>query len=319
MAGTYRNDLCVDDHVGAGIRRRFNTYMRLLIGQDQEGPAGLPPVTTSALRHNLMRHAMIEHARRSRAPLSRLAAGLLLAIALCAGQANAQVITHDPVTLESIIAEYGKELKRWGETTAQYKKEYDHYQQQLIKLQSLNLTGSTMQDNFTERDLNYGMENACPGAGGSDMVSIVGNAIKSSMPNISLDMQGDLVTQQLKVCQLLVMTDNARYNESVRMLKRLVQRNQDFQNRVERQRRTVGTSQGALAANDNEVARFMTQNSMDLDYWQARVKAYDSYEVALKNDQKRLAKRALNGDKGPNKILGQLVQAAALKTALSVD
>lgn len=75
------------------------------------------------------------------------------------------------------------------------------------------------------------------------MVSMVGNAIKSSMPNISLDMQGDLVTQQLKVCQLLVMTDNARYNESVRMLKRLVQRNQDFQNRVERQRRTVGTSQ----------------------------------------------------------------------------
>lgn len=58
---------------------------------------------------------------------------------------------------------------------------------------------------------------------------------------------------------------------------------------------------------------------MDLDYWQARSRRTTLYEVALKNDQKRLAKRALNGDKGPNKILGQLVQAAALKTALSVD
>ncbi|MDH4909763.1 hypothetical protein [Xanthomonas axonopodis] len=262
---------------------------------------------------------MTDHVRRSRAPFSRLAAGLLLAVGLCAGHANAQVITHDPMTLESIIAEYGKEFDRWKETLSQYQKEYAHYQQQLIKLQSLNLTGPTMEDNFTERDLNYGVDDACPGAGGDDMVSIVGNAIKSQMPKLSLDMQGDLVTQQLKVCQLLVMTDNARYNESVRMLKRLVQRNEEFKNKIQSQREGVGTSQGALAANDNEVARFMTQNSMDLDYWQAKIKAYDSYELALKNDQKRLAKRALNGDKGPNKILGQLVQAAALKTALSID
>ncbi|MCW1979372.1 hypothetical protein [Xanthomonas campestris] len=263
---------------------------------------------------------MTDHVRRSRAPFSRLTAGLFLAVGLCAAQANAQgVLTHDPLTLESILGEYGKELSRWKETAEQYQKEYTHYQQQLIRLQSLNLTGSTMQDNFTERDLNYGLENSCPGAGGGDLVSIVGDAIKSQMPKLSLDMQGDLITQQLKVCQLLVMTDNARYNESVRMLKRLIQRNEDFKNRVERQRKGVGTSQGALAANDNEVARFMTQNSMDLDYWQAKIKAYDSYEVALKNDQKRLAKRALNGDKGPNKILGQLVQAVALKTALSID
>ncbi|WP_308683756.1 hypothetical protein [Xanthomonas arboricola] len=318
MAGTQTNNFSADSSASAGA------YCRI----DNLAPAPRQAINRTRWRFRLsffpyqansVRLAMTDHVRRSRVSFSGLAASLLLYMGLCASQANAQVITHDPMTLESMIAEYGKDFDRWKETLSQYQKEYSHYQQQLIKLQSLNLTGSTMQDNFTERDLNYGMENACPGAGGSDMVSIVGNAIKSSMPNISLDMQGDLVTQQLKVCQLLVMTDNARYNESVRMLKRLVQRNQDFQNRVERQRKTVGTSQGALAANDNEVARFMTQNSMDLDYWQARVKAYDSYEVALKNDQKRLAKRALNGDKGPNKILGQLVQAVALKTALSVD
>ncbi|WP_338339886.1 hypothetical protein [Xanthomonas euvesicatoria] len=317
MAGTRTNNFSADSSASAGVYGCIGS-MTSAPRQAADRTHRRIPVSFFPYQANSVRLAMTDHVRRSRAPFSRLAAGLLLAVGLCAGHANAQVITHDPMTLESIIAEYGKEFDRWKETLSQYQKEYAHYQQQLIKLQSLNLTGPTMEDNFTERDLNYGVDDACPG-GGDDMVSIVGNAIKSQMPKLSLDMQGDLVTQQLKVCQLLVMTDNARYNESVRMLKRLVQRNEEFKNKIQSQREGVGTSQGALAANDNEVARFMTQNSMDLDYWQAKIKAYDSYELALKNDQKRLAKRALNGDKGPNKILGQLVQAAALKTALSID
>ncbi|CAD2250152.1 hypothetical protein X12_003959 [Xanthomonas arboricola] len=256
---------------------------------------------------------MTDHVRRSRAPLSRIAAGLLLSVGLCAGQANAQVITHDPMTLESMIAEYGKDLDRWKETAAQYKKEYDHYQQQLIKLQSLNLSVVKMEDNFTERDLNYGMEAAC--GAGSGLGSII-TSIKSMLPN----MNGNLVTEQTKICQLRVMAENARYNESVRMLKRLIQRNEEFDRRIQSQRKGVGTSQGALAANDNEVARFVAQNSMDLDYWQAKLKAYDYYEASLKSDQRKLTKRAFDGNKeGGIPLVTQMVQTVALKEALSVD
>ncbi|MEB1610479.1 hypothetical protein VDQ74_11330 [Xanthomonas campestris pv. campestris] len=257
---------------------------------------------------------MTDHVRRSRAPFSRLAAGLLLSVGLCTGQVNAQVITHDPVTLESMIAEYGKDFERWKETLSQYQKEYAHYQQQLIKLQSLNLGITNMEDNFTERDPSYGMAEACPGTGGG--LGSIMTSIKNMLPN----MNGNLVTEQTKICQLMVMTDNARYNESVRMLKRLIQRNVDFEQKIQLQRKSVGTSQGALAANDNEVSRFMAQNSMDLDYWQAKLKAYDYYEASLKSDQRRLTKRALNGNKeGGIPLVGQLVQAAALKAALSVD
>ncbi|MCC4597776.1 DUF4141 domain-containing protein [Xanthomonas campestris pv. phormiicola] len=254
---------------------------------------------------------MIEPTRRSRKPFSCLATGLLLAAGLCASQANAQWIVHDPTSLGETLKEYAEDAKRWTDTLKQYKDQIAHYQQQLIKLQSLNLTGSTMQDDFTERADDYGMEDACPGGSGSGVTGLV-NGFKNLLPN----MQGNLVEEQLKVCQQLVLTDNARYNESVRMLKRLIQRNKDFQEKIQAQRNSVGTSQGALAANDNEVSRFMTQNSMDLDYWQAKIKAYDAREMTLKNDQTKLAKRALDGS---SSIFGQVVQAAALKTALSVD
>jgi len=87
---------------------------------------------------------------------------------------------------------------------------------------------------------------------------------------------------------------------------------------VEKQRNKVGTSQGALAANDNEVQRFVARNAMDVDYWQAQMKAYDSYILGLKDDQSRLARRALRGDKDSLLApLGQLVQAVTLKAALS--
>ena len=98
------------------------------------------------------------------------------------------------------------------------------------------------------------------------------------------------------------------------MLRTLMQRNQQFQS-IESQRDGVGNDQGALAANDNEAQRFLIRTSMDLDYWQARMKAYNDYIESLKWDQSRLAKRALKGKKG--NILGQVVQAAALKAALS--
>jgi hypothetical protein len=98
------------------------------------------------------------------------------------------------------------------------------------------------------------------------------------------------------------------------MLRTLMQRNQQFQS-IEAQRDLVGDSQGALAANDNEAQRFLIRTSMELDYWQARMRAYNDYIESLKWDQTRLAKRALAGKK--TSVVGEVVQAAALKAALT--
>jgi len=251
---------------------------------------------------------MTHYAHRPRVSRSRLVAGLLLTCGLFFGQANAQVIVNDPMSMGKALKEYAEQAKRWTDTLKQYQQQLDHYKQQLIQLQRLNLGESTMADNFAERPQDYGLEDTCPGASGSGLTGLL-DKFKSLAPNF----QGDMVQEQLKVCARMVLAQNAQYNESVRMLKRLIQRNNQFNKQVQAQRDSGGTSQGALAANDNEVHRFVAQNAMDLDYWQAQMTAYDNYIVSLKDDQARLSRKALDGDKN---LLGQFVQAAVLAKAL---
>ncbi len=244
--------------------------------------------------------------------LPRLAAGLLLALGLSAGQANAQMVVNDPVSIANALQEYAEQAKRWTDTVKQYQQQLEHYKQQLISLQRLNFAQSTMPDTFAERPADYGLEDTCPGARGSGLAGLI-QQFKSLAPN----MQGKLGEEQLKVCARMVLAKNAQYNASADMLKRLIQRNEQFK-QVQAQRDKGGTSQGALAANDNEVHRFVAQNAMDLDYWQAQMKAYDTYIASLKDDQSRLATAALDGsNNGWLAPLGQIVQAATLKAALS--
>lgn len=58
----------------------------------------------------------------------------------------------------------------------------------------------------------------------------------------------------MKVCTRMVLAKNVKYNESVRMIKRLIERNNQFK-AIEAQLEKGGTSQGqgALAASDDEV------------------------------------------------------------------
>jgi hypothetical protein len=233
-----------------------------------------------------------------------------IAMGLCVSQASAQMIVNDPVNygaqLQQIAkdaAEFGKNAKRWTDTA-------NHYQQQLIRLQRLNFGQAQMTDTFPPRQADYGMEDMCPGEGG--IKEQLAGAFKMAMPKLD----ANVINEQLTVCQRMVYAENMKYNESVQMLRTLMLRNVEFK-QIEAQRDTAGSRQGDLAANDNEAQRFMLRTSMELDYWQARMKAYDDYVEALKWDQSRLAKRALNGNKGKGQILGKIIQAGVLKAALS--
>lgn len=252
---------------------------------------------------------MKNRSRVNRRSVRGAATIISLGLGLSAGQANAQLIVNDPVVLGAHVqqiakdaVEFGNQAKRWTDTA-------NHYKQQLIKLQRLNLGTSQMTDAFPPRAQDYGMEDMCPGPGGGIKDQLTG-VLKQAMPK----MEGNIVDEQQAICQRMVYAENAKYNESVKMLRTLMQRNQQFQT-IEGQRDGVGNNQGALAANDNEAQRFLIRTSMDLDYWQARMKAYNDYIESLKWDQSRLAKRALAGKKG--NVLGQVVQAAALKAALT--
>lgn len=250
-------------------------------------------------RHNLMPHLLV------------------LCVALftldATSQVGATVVVNDPQSMLKAVKEYAEQAQRWSQTVSQYQMQLAHYQQQLIKLQKLDFGQSTMVTPFTERDREHGVENACPGSQPGFLSQLM-NTIQQPVPN----MQGNLIDEQRTLCQLMVVAENDRYNESVRMLKRLVERNQQFA-QIQQQRANVGDSQGSLAANDNEVQRFTAQNSLDLDHWQATMTAYDAYIATLREDQSRLARRALGGNRDGKPLVGQVIQAAALKAALSVD
>jgi uncharacterized protein YukE len=238
---------------------------------------------------------------------TRLIAGLLLVCGAFSGNAPAQWIVEDPTAISKMVKEYIETAKRW-------KDQYEHYQQQLIKLKQLGFVASEFVDNFPERDADYGMEMACPGSTGGLPTSI-GDAFQQLAP----DMKGDVVVEQRKLCQRIVLAENAKYNETVYMLKTLIQRQRELQS-VEWQRASVGTSQGALAANDNEIQRLLARTTMDMEFWQTRITAYDKYIESLKWDSDQLAKCAMRGcESGFKKLIGNVVQAAALKAALSVD
>ncbi|MCC8616943.1 hypothetical protein [Xanthomonas vesicatoria] len=252
---------------------------------------------------------MTARPRRPRHPISRFATGLLLSIGLCAGSANAQVVVTNPTGMAKDLKEYAEQAKRWTETIKQYQQQLQHYQQQLIKLQRLQFNEPELENKFVTRDLSHGLDAYCPGASG------IAGLFERMVP-VSLDSLtgNDLQKTQNEICKQIVVAQNSQYNEAILMIQRLVERSRDFE-RVQRQRDNGGDKQGSLAANDNEVQRYAARNAMELSHWEARMKAYDIYIAGLKDDQSLLAKRALEGDK--NDILGQVIQAGALKIALS--
>lgn len=249
------------------------------------------------------RGAHARHQPAGRGPRRALAFVLALA---AASAANAQLVVSDPGNLALAIKDLAEKAFQYGEQGKRWSDQYRHYQQQLIKLRQLQMQQSAMRDDFPERDPAYGMADLCPG-GAAD-------AAQGAFAAFDPRLDSDLAAEQRRLCQRAVLAENARYNESVRMLKQLIQRNREFA-QVESQRAQAGDSQGDLAANDNEAQRFMVRTRMDLDYWQARMRAYDDYIAALQKDQGRIARRALEGK--PKSGLEKIVQAEAIKGALS--
>lgn len=244
---------------------------------------------------------------RRDARFKELLLAIPLALALIVpGNTQAQWIVKDPMVIAKLVKEYIETAKRW-------KAQYEHYQQQLIKLRKLSFAASQFVDTFPERSADYGMEMACPGSGG--LPTSLGELVRHLTP----DLTGDVVKEQLKLCQRIVFAENAKYNETVQMLRTLIQRQNEYA-QVEAQRDAVGDSQGNLAANDNEAQRLLTRTTMDLEFWQARMTAYDRYIESLKWDSNLLAQCAMRGCKdGLKKVIGGVVQAATLRAALSVD
>lgn len=239
---------------------------------------------------------------RSMAPLALAMIGMFAATRACAGLPvidPAAIAQHFQKILED-RAQFIEQGKRWIETK-------NHIERQMIKLQQLQFGRSVMADDFPDRPVDYGMEDRCPGPSGG-LQALKGRFIPQ--------MDGNIVEQQLNLCQRAVLAENAKYNDSVKMLRTLIKRNEEFARIDEQRKNEVGENPGALEANSNEAQRFVIRTKMDLDYWQARMRAYDDYILALQNDQSRLARRALEGKKSGSGI-GRVIGTDSIKSAFS--
>lgn len=260
--------------------------------------------------------------RRSRATLgAALACGLFVQGAIAQWAViDPAAIAQDATNFATTITHYGAEVQnfadqaaRWTNTVQQYTAVIQHYEQQLIKLQSLNFTLLQAQNNFTKRDPAKDVELFCPGSS-TPLIDI-----RALVRQFTANLAGNLARQQLQICSNIVQLQDAKFNETVDIIQKLADENNNEISKIESQRNNIGTAQGALAANQNETARYVARTNNDIQAWQTKMHAYDVQIEFLKAEQSALARRALNGDSNNPDLLGQATQAAVMAAALKID
>jgi hypothetical protein len=251
---------------------------------------------------------------------SSVLVGIVLGGLLGASGASAQAVVADPIhTFQTLIGHMMGRLEAYSQRfqdATQYAKEIqhfqsqiEHYRQQLVTAGSLAGQASLqMTMDFEERPLDYGILESCPSPDGASVVPQLAQLFQRTVPNL----QGNITMQQHGICQGIVLAQNARFNEQVRMLKNIRKRDGELKG-IEQQRARVGTSQGELSAVDFDMSQFLSRATMDMQYSQSAMVAYDGLIASLNDDQQRLAKVALGGK--PT-ALGRITQGAALKGAL---
>lgn len=258
--------------------------------------------------------------RRCRAGKQAMLLAMALAFAAPFGSANA-VVFHDVIhTIQNIFTQLWTESK----DAAQYswdKAEQARHLAQMVKEYEAQLSGivnfmdasMSMDADFKERssaDIAKIAASRCPGSKGMPTLS---ELWQSFIP----DPFKDIEEQQLKLCQRIVLAESERYNEQVRMLKRIVDNSKQLE-RLARQREAMGSgaNPGELSSNSNDIERFTARASMDMQYAQTVMTAYDGYIASLQTSQQALAMQAMRGERKP---WGTVVQGAVLKSALEAQ
>lgn len=127
---------------------------------------------------------------------------------------------------------------------------------------------------------------------------------------------GDWKAQQTQICVNIRMTQNRKYNDTVRFMTETVPSMLESLDAITSQRN--GSSLlGNITATDSDSLRTANDLSLKAQEWEARMQAYDSYIAMMEANQKIIAQNALKGK--PSRLVSDLAKTAALKGALSID
>jgi hypothetical protein len=251
--------------------------------------------------------------RKSRKPVrkTRLILVLPLACILFAGNALSQGYpVYDNAVFLNDIKDFATTIEQYGKEVTQYEAVLQHYEQQLISMEHMSFLMPQMQNTFTEIPADQGVDVACPGPSG--VSGIIGGLLQMETP----DMSQSITSSQLQICQQIVMRQNDKYNQTVKMINRLQTFYQPNVQSLSGQLDSVGTSEGAMNGAKGNAQINTAALDTEMNQWKAQIDADDKVIGMLQYNQSVLATKAMRGG---NTILGNVVQAAALKAAFSTN
>lgn len=222
---------------------------------------------------------------------------------------NAQFVDYSALAQRIVIM--GKEIAEYQAQLQQLKQQYDNLQKNLIPGGGLSFNPIKQQDSFKRIADDAGMDVACPGAGSMSL-----SALASAF---SINLDGDIKEAQKQICQRTLLAQNAQYNESVKILEGVREREIELR-KISLERIGIKDEPGKLQDNTNKLNAVLNKATIEMQYSTAVIAAYDSYISGLQRTQAQLGKQALTGKNGSDTfadvVVRKFVQGAVLKTAL---
>jgi hypothetical protein len=243
-----------------------------------------------------------------------LALALSLACSLFVGSANAQWAVIDVASItqnqSGFAAQLAKTVDQYTTQLQQYQQEVQQYQQLLMSVQGLGTNISFTSNKLSQiTDPSMLIEQNCPGTSGG---SVVGSLVTSLSSTISASQP--ITTSQQQICANIVTVEIDEYNKTVIIVNQLNQYGGTLQklNALANQVNTLGATSGATT----QAATYSASMATNMAQWQASIAGDKALVDSLNQQQAILSKVAL---KGSNTVLGNVVQAAALKAAFTVN
>jgi hypothetical protein len=232
---------------------------------------------------------------------------LALGCALMTGSAGAGIPVTDvgnmPNHIITQIQSYLNQLNTYTQRAQDYKQYADMIINPGQAFQMAQLSFGAAQ--FQKRNEMEGVSERCRGSGSGSMIGELFTAV-------GLNPNGDIIAEQRRICTMIVVLENKKYNDSVDAMNKLLN---DTQTEINTQANRLlstnrqGDTQTLQANATNGLQTILTNHQQT----QERMKMYDDLINVLKESQKALAVRALKGESTPlSTMTNTLILAGAL-------
>lgn len=241
---------------------------------------------------------------------SLAAALLMLFSTMYTACVGAQWVVNDPVQTGNAVLHYADMIERWIKTAKHYADTVAFWEQQLVKIKSLQFSLFTLKHSFPEIPDNYGVAQACPGAEPSltDITGVLGTLAGNLTSK-------DITSQQREVCVVIQKTLNRKYSATREYLERIDTQASALRKLADLRLKEVQKSPGALSSYSADTNKFTADMTQARDTWKTNMEQLDAQLDMLRRRQSVLSRQAIDGP--PKTLLGTLVEMGALRAALS--